>query len=120
MIFRIRPEIERILFGLGFSRTDLDRPVSDFSGGWIMRLLLAKLLLNPPSLLLLDEPTNHLDLDSLTWMEDFLLQYQGAMVIISHDRAFLRPGNNKNLGTEPGPPDHLQGQLLPLPVKRNI
>jgi ATP-binding cassette subfamily F protein 3 len=88
-IFRIRPEIERILFGLGFSKQDLDRPVADFSGGWIMRLLLAKLLLKKPSLLLLDEPTNHLDLDSLTWMEDFLLQYQGAMVIISHDRAFL-------------------------------
>ncbi|RUM35699.1 MAG: ABC transporter ATP-binding protein, partial [Desulfobulbus sp.] len=88
-IFRIRPEIERILFGLGFAKTDLDRPVTDFSGGWIMRLLLAKLLLKKPSLLLLDEPTNHLDLDSLTWMEDFLLQYQGAMVIISHDRSFL-------------------------------
>ena len=88
-VFRIRPQIERVLFGLGFSAGDLDRPVGNFSGGWIMRLLLAKLLLKKPSLLLLDEPTNHLDLDSLTWMEDFLLQYQGAMVIISHDRAFL-------------------------------
>ena len=88
-VFRIRPEIERILAGLGFSRQDLDRPVSEFSGGWIMRLLLAKLLLQKPSLLLLDEPTNHLDLDSLTWLEDFLQQYQGAMLIISHDRAFL-------------------------------
>ena len=88
-VFRIRPQIERVLFGLGFSAGDLDRPVGNFSGGWIMRLLLAKLLLKKPSLLLLDERTNHLDLDSLTWLEDFLLQYQGAMVIISHDRAFL-------------------------------
>jgi ATP-binding cassette subfamily F protein 3 len=88
-VFRIRPQIERVLFGLGFSAADLDRPVGNFSGGWIMRLLLAKLLLKKPSLLLLDEPTNHLDLDSLTWLEEFLLQYQGAMVIISHDRAFL-------------------------------
>ena len=88
-VFRIRPQIERVLFGLRFSPEDLDRPVSNFSGGWIMRLLLAKLLLKKPSLLLLDEPTNHLDLDSLTWLEEFLQQYQGAMVIISHDRAFL-------------------------------
>jgi ATP-binding cassette subfamily F protein 3 len=88
-VFRIRPQVERVLFGLGFTAADLDRPVANFSGGWIMRLLLAKLLLKKPSLLLLDEPTNHLDLDSLTWLEDFLLQYQGAMIIISHDRAFL-------------------------------
>ena len=88
-VFRIRPQIERVLFGLGFSPADLGRPVANFSGGWIMRLLLAKLLLKKPSLLLLDEPTNHLDLDSLTWLEEFLQQYQGAMVIISHDRAFL-------------------------------
>ncbi len=88
-VFRIRPEIERILFGLGFKKEDLDRQVGEFSGGWIMRLLLAKLLLQKPALLLLDEPTNHLDLDSLTWMEDFLIQYKGGMLIISHDRAFL-------------------------------
>lgn len=88
-IFRIRPQIEQVLFGLGFSANDLKREVNTFSGGWIMRLLLAKLLLKKPSLLLLDEPTNHLDLDSLTWLENFLQQYQGAMVIISHDRSFL-------------------------------
>jgi len=88
-VFRIRPEIEKILFGLGFSLGDLTRSVAEFSGGWIMRLLLAKLLLQKPALLLLDEPTNHLDLDSLTWLEDFLKGYQGAMVIISHDRSFL-------------------------------
>ncbi len=88
-VFRIRPQIERVLFGLGFSASDLEREVLSFSGGWIMRLMLAKLLLKKPALLLLDEPTNHLDLDSLTWLEDFLQQYQGAMIIISHDRSFL-------------------------------
>lgn len=88
-VFRMRPEIEKILFGLGFSSADMALPVSSFSGGWIMRLLLAKLLLQKPSLLLLDEPTNHLDLDSLTWLEEFLQQYQGSMIIISHDRSFL-------------------------------
>ncbi|MDY0390490.1 ABC-F family ATP-binding cassette domain-containing protein [Desulfobulbus oligotrophicus] len=88
-VFLIRPQIEQVLFGLGFTAADLDRPVNSFSGGWIMRLLLARLLLKRPALLLLDEPTNHLDLDSLTWLEEFLINYQGAMVIISHDRSFL-------------------------------
>ena len=88
-IYAIGGKIEKVLLGLGFRREDLGRKVSAFSGGWQMRLKLAKMLLEAPSLLLLDEPTNHLDLDSLTWVEQFLKNYQGAMVIISHDRAFL-------------------------------
>ena len=88
-VYTIKARVEKVLFGLGFSSEDLHSPVASFSGGWIMRLLLAKMLLASPSLLLLDEPTNHLDLESLTWVESFLQNYQGAMVIISHDRTFL-------------------------------
>ncbi len=88
-IFRVQSQIEKVLMGLGFSVEDFDRPCSSLSGGWLMRLMLAKLLLAMPDLLLLDEPTNHLDLDSLTWLENFLLTYDGGLVIISHDRTFL-------------------------------
>ncbi|MEE4136137.1 MAG: ABC-F family ATP-binding cassette domain-containing protein [Desulforhopalus sp.] len=88
-IYTIDGRIEKVLLGLGFRREDMARPVSAFSGGWQMRIKLAKMLLEEPSLLLLDEPTNHLDLDSLTWIEQFLRNYKGAMVIISHDRTFL-------------------------------
>ena len=88
-IFRVQSKIEKVLMGLGFSVEDFDRPSSTLSGGWLMRLMLAKLLLAMPDLLLLDEPTNHLDLDSLTWVENFLLTYDGGLVIISHDRTFL-------------------------------
>ena len=88
-IYSISGKIEKVLLGLGFRREDMEKPVAAFSGGWQMRLKLAKMLLEAPSLLLLDEPTNHLDLDSLTWVEQFLKNYQGAMVIISHDRTFL-------------------------------
>lgn len=88
-IYTMRARIEKILLGLGFLTEDMDRQASSFSGGWVMRLMLAKMLLAAPSLLLLDEPTNHLDLTSLTWLEEFLRSYNGAMLIISHDRTFL-------------------------------
>lgn len=88
-IYSMQARIEKVLLGLGFKTEDMDRSVSEFSGGWLMRLKLAKMLLEAPSLLLLDEPTNHLDLDSLTWLEEFLQSYKGAMVVVSHDRMFL-------------------------------
>ncbi|MFT5729379.1 MAG: ATP-binding cassette subfamily F protein 3 [Desulforhopalus sp.] len=88
-IYSISGKIEKVLIGLGFTREDMEKPVVSFSGGWQMRLKLAKMLLESPSLLLLDEPTNHLDIVSLTWVEQFLKNYGGAMVIISHDRTFL-------------------------------
>ncbi len=88
-IFVMQSQIEKILLGLGFSENDFGKESNSFSGGWIMRLMLAKILLAKPDLLLLDEPTNHLDIESLTWLEDFLRNHRGAMVVISHDRSFL-------------------------------
>ena len=84
-----RAEIERTLLGLGFVRSDFDRPTSEFSGGWRMRIELAKLLLRRPDVLLLDEPTNHLDIESIQWLENFLATRANAVVLVSHDRAFL-------------------------------
>ena len=84
-----RAEIERTLTGLGFNRTDFDRPTSEFSGGWRMRIELAKLLLQNPDVLLLDEPTNHLDIESIQWLEDFLVNSAKAVIVISHDRKFV-------------------------------
>ncbi|MDR1183575.1 MAG: ATP-binding cassette domain-containing protein, partial [Coriobacteriales bacterium] len=87
--YTIEPLARSVLFGLGFREQDLDRPAKEFSGGWQMRIALAKLLLRRPDLLLLDEPTNHLDLESVRWLESFLRNYEGAVVVVSHDRAFM-------------------------------
>ena len=80
---------EKVLLGLGFDRGDLEKPLSEFSGGWQMRVELAKILLQTPDLLMLDEPTNHLDIESIQWLESFLMDYPGAVLVVSHDRAFL-------------------------------
>ena len=82
-------DVEKTLLGLGFERTDFDRPTSEFSGGWRMRIELAKLLLKSPDVLLLDEPTNHLDIESIGWLEDFICNSSKAVVVISHDRKFV-------------------------------
>ena len=82
-------DVERILLGLGFERSDFTRQTSEFSGGWRMRIELAKLLLQKPDLLLLDEPTNHLDIESIEWLEDFLMNNAKAVMVISHDKAFV-------------------------------
>ena len=90
-------EIERTLMGLGFTRADLERPTNEFSGGWRMRIELAKILLQKPDVLLLDEPTNHLDIESIQWLEQFLIQSAKAVVLVSHDRAFINNVTNRTL-----------------------
>ena len=90
-------EIERTLTGLGFSRDDFERPTTEFSGGWRMRIELAKILLAKPDVLLLDEPTNHLDIESIQWLEQFLAQSAKAVVLVSHDRAFINNVTNRTL-----------------------
>ena len=90
-------EMEQTLCGLGFSREDFDRPTSEFSGGWRMRIELAKLLLQHPDVLLLDEPTNHLDIESIQWLEDFLARNGKAVVLVSHDRAFINNVTNRTI-----------------------
>lgn len=90
-------EMERTLLGLGFERTDFCRPTSEFSGGWRMRIELAKILLQRPDVLLLDEPTNHLDIESIQWLEQFLAQSARAVVLVSHDRAFINNVTNRTL-----------------------
>lgn len=90
-------DIERTLIGLGFTRNDFDRPTSEFSGGWRMRIELAKILLERPDVLLLDEPTNHLDIESIQWLEQFLAASAKAVVLVSHDRAFINNVTNRTL-----------------------
>tara|TARA_R100000027_G_scaffold41879_4_gene31245 strand:+ start:7351 stop:8964 length:1614 start_codon:yes stop_codon:yes gene_type:complete len=92
---KMKSRIERVFLGLGFSMEDLERDTGEFSGGWQMRIALGKLLLQTPSLLLLDEPTNHLDIVSQTWLESYLKDYHGSLMIISHDRAFLNSVTNR-------------------------
>ncbi|RRJ87769.1 ABC transporter ATP-binding protein [Paenimyroides tangerinum] len=90
-------EVEKILKGLGFLQEDLDRPTSEFSGGWRMRIELAKILLRKPDLILLDEPTNHMDIESIQWLEDFLINSAKAVMVISHDRAFVDNITNRTI-----------------------
>jgi ATP-binding cassette subfamily F protein 3 len=90
-------EVEKILKGLGFEREDFNRPTKEFSGGWRMRIELAKILLTKPDLILLDEPTNHLDMDSIQWLEEFLISQAKAVMVISHDRAFVDNITNRTI-----------------------
>lgn len=90
-------EVEKVLKGMGFTQEDLDRPTSSFSGGWRMRIELAKILLKKPDLILLDEPTNHLDIESIQWLEDFLINSAKAVMVISHDRAFVDNITNRTI-----------------------
>ena len=105
-------ELERTLLGLGFRRSDFDRPTGEFSGGWRMRIELAKILLQRPDVLLLDEPTNHLDIESIQWLEQFLAQSASAVVLVSHDRAFINNVTNRTLEIS-------CGQIVDYRVKYN-
>src|SRR5688572_14270360 len=87
--YSMQAKAEEVLEGIGFSTSDLHRPLKEFSGGWRMRVMLAQLLLSKPSLLMLDEPTNHLDLPSIEWVENYLRNYEGAVIVVSHDRRFI-------------------------------
>jgi len=100
--YTLDEQIEKILKGLGFSPSDFNKPLKEFSGGWQMRVELAKILLSKPSLVLLDEPTNHLDIESVTWLETFLKEYPGAIMLVSHDRAFLDNITNRTIEVSRG------------------
>ncbi len=107
--YRIRSKIEEVLMGLGFSTRDFERMTEEFSGGWQMRIELAKLLLQEPTVLLLDEPTNHLDIESQQWLEDHLRVYDGAVILVSHDRAFLDELTKRTLALDPGKAEEYKG-----------
>jgi len=94
---KIESKVEKILKGLGFKREEFEKPLNEFSGGWQMRVELAKILLTEPSLILLDEPTNHLDIDSILWLEQYFINYPGAILLISHDRRFLDNVTNRTI-----------------------
>lgn len=106
---KLRSKIESVLLGLGFFMSDMPRSCGEFSGGWQMRIALAKLLLKEPSLLMLDEPTNHLDIESVAWLEDYLQSYGGAIILVSHDRAFLNAVSNKIWRVKDGVLDFFTG-----------
>ena len=108
---KMKSRVERILMGMGFKASDFERDTGEFSGGWQMRIALAKLLLQNPSLIILDEPTNHLDIISQHWVEQYLKHYQGALIVISHDRAFLDEVTDRTLELRQGRSQQLQGQL---------
>src|SRR5688500_1863780 len=95
--YSMQAKAEEVLEGIGFSTKDLHRPLKEFSGGWRMRVMLSKLLLEKPSLLMLDEPTNHLDLPSIEWVENYLRSYEGAVIVVSHDRTFIDNVANKTV-----------------------
>lgn len=106
---KMKSKIERVLMGLGFAKEDMERDTGEFSGGWQMRIALAKLLLKQPSLLLLDEPTNHLDIIAQNWFEDYMKRYEGAIMVISHDRAFLDAVTDRTLHLSLGRIDSYKG-----------
>jgi ATP-binding cassette subfamily F protein 3 len=108
-ISRMKPRIETVLCGLGFKPEDFERRTETFSGGWQMRIALAKLLLQEPSVLLLDEPTNHLDIETVQWLEQWLRTYDGSIILISHDRSLLDALSNRTLAFESGQVQHYSG-----------
>ncbi len=108
-VSKMKPRIESVLGGLGFKRSDFDRETTEFSGGWQMRIAMSKLLLQEPSVLLLDEPTNHLDIETVQWLEQWLRNYGGAMILISHDRSMLDNLTNRTLAFENGGVEQYSG-----------